>query len=451
MPPLFFTGNAINDLGQVGGDAQTSTSLGAQGLAAIASGGVTTFVPAPFSNFAAVTGLNNAGDYVGTLSFGTTSAFAMFGGAAVTLATPPNPGGDVQPNGINNERQVVGTASTYTPAPNGLPGTEVGQGFVSSNGAYVTLNVPGATTTDARGINDAGQVVGSTMLTPSIAGPRQGFLYSGGAFTMLDRPGAFSTYLTGINNAGEVVGYTEDATGRQFTGFTEAGGVFSDIAAPAGQVFIPEAVNNLGALVGLLVTPGEGLFGSSFVATPQAVPEPATAVVLGGGLLMLGAIRRRRGGPGITPGRQTRQGSEHDQRDGGEIGAVAPHVARQQRQPGRAGMGADQEVRQHARARSAAGAVGAEYLAGQEQAGPWDRMDLDADCGQHGIHILDTRIAHGHFSIGDVADDQGPRKAAASSWPSDHAAQRESAVATSSRTLASTSVTPRRPHPGTEP
>ncbi len=34
-------------------------------------------------------------------------------------------------------------------------------------------------------------------------------------------------------------------------------------------------------------------------------------------------------------------------------------------------------------------------------------MNLDADYGQHGIHILDTRIAHGHFSTGDVADDQG--------------------------------------------
>lgn len=294
LPPLFFAANAINDLGQVGGRAQTSTSLGAQGRAAIASGGVTTLVPAPFSNSTAVTGLNNAGDYVGTLSFGTTSAFAVFGGVAIALAVPPNPGGSVQPNGINNERQVVGTASTYTPAPNGQPGTLVGQGFVSSSGAYATLNVPGATATDARGINDAGQVVGSFLLTPSIAGPRQGFLYAGGAFTTLDRPGAFSTTLTGINNAGEVVGYTEDAAGRQFTGFTEAGGVFSDIAAPAGQVFIPEAVNNLGVLVGPLATLGEGLFGPSVIATPQAVPEPATAAMLGGGLLVLGPIRQRR-------------------------------------------------------------------------------------------------------------------------------------------------------------
>ncbi len=59
-------------------------------------------------------------------------------------------------------------------------------------------------------------------------------------------------------------------------------------------MFIPEAVNNLGTLAGPLATPGDGLFGSSFIATPQAVPEPVTAAVLGGGLLVLDAIRRRR-------------------------------------------------------------------------------------------------------------------------------------------------------------
>lgn len=295
LPPVSFTAYAINDLGQAGGQAQTGTSLGALVLAAIASGGVSTFVPAPAANSSAVTGLNNAGDYVGTVLFGTTAGFAVFGGAAVTLATPPNPGGNTNPNGVNNARQVVGTVSAFTPAPNGQPGTLTGEGFVSSGGTYVTLNAPGAALTDARGINDAGQVVGSYLLTPGSAGPRQGFLYSGGAFTTLNRPGAASTFLTGINDGGEVVGYYQDAAG-QTHGFTETGGVFSDIPAENGQVFIPQAVNNLGVLVGPLVTPGQILRGVNYVATPQAVPEPASAGGAAAGLagLGLGALVRRR-------------------------------------------------------------------------------------------------------------------------------------------------------------
>src|SRR5205814_4760928 len=60
--------------------------------------------------------------------------------------------------------------------------------------------------TIARGVNNAGQVVGSYQL-----GSQHGFLYSGGTngqFTTVDRPGGGSDGLAGINDNGQLVGFS---------------------------------------------------------------------------------------------------------------------------------------------------------------------------------------------------------------------------------------------------
>ena len=49
-----------------------------------------------------------------------------------------------------------------------------------------TVEVPGSGSTDANGINDAGQIVGTFM--DGSAG-RHGFLYDAGTFTTIDVPG----------------------------------------------------------------------------------------------------------------------------------------------------------------------------------------------------------------------------------------------------------------------
>src|SRR5271157_4672682 len=70
---------------------------------------------------------------------------------------------------------------------------------------FTTIDVPGAVTTDAFGINDAGQVVGTYQDASLII---HGFLLAGGTITTIDRPGSSSTELTGINNSGQIVGYS---------------------------------------------------------------------------------------------------------------------------------------------------------------------------------------------------------------------------------------------------
>jgi len=68
--------------------------------------------------------------------------------------------------------------------------------------SFTTIEVPGATSTTAWGINPRGDIVGSYVL----GGVSHGFLLSHGSFTTIDVPGAASTDTRGIGPNGEVVG-----------------------------------------------------------------------------------------------------------------------------------------------------------------------------------------------------------------------------------------------------
>src|SRR5262249_22268165 len=73
---------------------------------------------------------------------------------------------------------------------------------------FTTIDVPGASFTEAHGINDAGQIVGS------FTDGDHGFLKDAATFTTIDAPGAILTGALGINDAGQIVGLFDDATGR---------------------------------------------------------------------------------------------------------------------------------------------------------------------------------------------------------------------------------------------
>ena len=61
------------------------------------------------------------------------------------------PGHNTTANGINATGQIVGS---YTDSLNKT------HGFLYTAGTYVTLDIPGATFTDATAINSSGQIVG---------------------------------------------------------------------------------------------------------------------------------------------------------------------------------------------------------------------------------------------------------------------------------------------------
>src|SRR5207302_1212386 len=107
-----------------------------------------------------------------------------------------------------------------------MAGTAAAQ---SAPRVFTTIDAPGATATEASGVNNAGQIVGES----SDAHTWHGFLRTAaGAVTIFDVPGAATTFAHGINDAGQIVGGFTDAA-RKFHAFVRtAGGTFTTISAP---------------------------------------------------------------------------------------------------------------------------------------------------------------------------------------------------------------------------
>ena len=293
--PSGFSAAALNNVGQVAGVALQHP--GGFLAPAVYANGTVTFPGVPPSNgfSSSLTGINDAGDLLGETLNGR-SPFTVFGGVIGGVAAPGGTSAGTQAFGLNNARQVVGSASIPT-----------GQGpfvesYVSSGSSYAVIVVPGQAITNARAINNAGVVVGSFGPALGVFGPaplyQQGFLDQGGTFTTISVPGAVETIPLAINDAGEIAGTYRAADGSSH-GFTDFGGVFSDVTGPDGAAFLPVGLNNAGQLVGTF-----GGTGLSYLATPAAapaaVPEPASLALLGG-LAALSAAVRRRCGPQHQP------------------------------------------------------------------------------------------------------------------------------------------------------
>ena len=137
--------------------------------------------------------------------------------------------------GINNNGEVVGSFANSTGA----------YGFIY-NGQYVALSVPGSSYTYAQGINDTGVVVGYYDNNNYA----DAFVYSGAGVPIatFSAPGAYDTYAMGINNSGWIVGYyyANDAE----HGFLDVNGTFSNIDVPGATSTYVTGISNDGQIVG---------------------------------------------------------------------------------------------------------------------------------------------------------------------------------------------------------
>jgi probable HAF family extracellular repeat protein len=174
-----------------------------------------------------------------TASIGTARASYSF----LTIADP-NDNGYTVARGINDAGQIVGS---YVDAGS------VEHGFLVSGGTYSTVDVPGAATTQANGINDAGAISGYSSTS---GGATTGFVYAASSYMMFSVPGSNATNGWGLNNAGTLSGYFGDSAGSH--GFIGSGGVFTPLNDPLGTAgsTVVYGINSAGQVVGAYTDAG---------------------------------------------------------------------------------------------------------------------------------------------------------------------------------------------------
>ena len=140
--------------------------------------------------------INSSGIIVGCMhNNGTMHGWLMEDGAFVSLSPAY-----AMYTGINDAGTIVGWAYV---APGSI------RSFVLSGAGRTEFDYPGATNTQAYGVNASGAVVGWYAL----AGSNHGFLMQAGNFSPIDIPGAIWTQAFGINSTGTIVGRYKDSTG----------------------------------------------------------------------------------------------------------------------------------------------------------------------------------------------------------------------------------------------
>ena len=82
------------------------------------------------------------------------------------------------------------------------------------SGRFITIAFPGASMTQAFGVNDAGEVVGAYTTGSGNAAVTHGFTWLAGKFASVDIGGASATTINGVNDEGDLVGFYTDAKGN---------------------------------------------------------------------------------------------------------------------------------------------------------------------------------------------------------------------------------------------
>ena len=208
----------------------------------------------------------------------------MLGVSAVAVAAPPGfatidvPGAsNTQAFGINVHGDIVGSYLALG----------VTHGYLLSGGLFTTIDVPGANDTAARSINSRGDIVGGY----SVAGVVHGFLLSGGLFTTIDVPGADASgacravpgnNLLGINLHGDIVG--NFSTLGVEHGFLLSRGTFTQIDVPGATCTQTVGISTAGDIVGFFHDAGDVIHGfllSGGVFTTIDVPNFSATLAFG--------------------------------------------------------------------------------------------------------------------------------------------------------------------------
>ena len=185
-----------------------------------------------------------------------TSRGFVIAGDDFTVFDVPVPGTtNTSPFKINDSDQIVGTY--YTPSYHG---------FVKTGESFYYFDYPSSTDTEARGINNKGQVVGRYWDADQKI---HGYVHdiTKNTYTPIDYPGAVATGIYGINDLGQMVGYYQDGQGSRHP-LVYSEGAFTILHIPGDGAFsIAHDIDNHGNVVGAYRYDRSNLHG--FLAQPE--------------------------------------------------------------------------------------------------------------------------------------------------------------------------------------
>jgi len=120
--------------------------------------------------------------------------------------------------------------------------------------SFDVIDYPGAISTVALGINDAGDIVGMYRMPDQ---KRHGFLLRGGQFTTIDFPGASGTSPHKVNARGDIIGGTYFDSSNLQHGFLLSSGTFKTIDFPGADQTMAYGMNSRGDLTGMYFANGD--------------------------------------------------------------------------------------------------------------------------------------------------------------------------------------------------
>jgi len=211
--------------------------------------------------------INDSGDIVGWVSEddGFLHTFLLRKGVLMLLDFPG--ASDTQASGINNLGTIAGLWDLVDDQGNFL----YAGGFTWKSGNFTDVVFPGAGDTYVYGINDAGDLTGKWDTGPTAA-TASGFVFSHGRFITFDAPfpEVLVTQGDDISNAGNIVGqYMDDIT---YHGFRKVGNTFTSIDYPGAAGTTAWGINSVGQMVGNWWSDPNNILGTThgWLATPNS-------------------------------------------------------------------------------------------------------------------------------------------------------------------------------------